>query len=257
MQGLDRYAYDSKLRNENPLDKLLFSLAAMLCCLLLNSIVASVLVLMVMLWLTVSKGGTPLKHFIRLMLIPSTFLMISVITIALSITRTPMVFIFSIYIRSFYIGVTEVGLATALRVAIKAWAAISCLYFLSLTTPMLEVISALRRLWLPSLFLELMSLIYRMIFIFMETAQTIYLAQSSRLGYITIRGGIKSLGGLVSVLFLRSYRKAEELYIALESRGYENELMVLEEPRQHDIKWYIGIIGLISLLVALKLLTGR
>ncbi len=257
MQGLDRYAYDSKLRNENPLDKLLFSLATMISCLLLNSIGVSILVLMVMVWLSVIKGGTPLKHFIGLMLIPSAFLMISVTTIALSISRAPMAFLYSIYIQNLYIGVTESGLALALGLMAKALAAISCMYFLSLTTPMLEVISALRRLRLPSLLLELMALIYRMIFIFMETAQAIYLAQSSRLGYIGLRGSLKALGGLVSALFMRSYRKAEELYIALEARGYDGELVVLEEPRQHSIKWYIGIMGLNSLLVVSKLLIGR
>ena len=51
----------------------------------------------------------------------------------------------------------------------RAVGAVSCLYFLSLTTPVPEVLSVLRRLRMPGVLLDLAILIYRYIFI-LQTA---------------------------------------------------------------------------------------
>ncbi len=57
-----------------------------------------------------------------------------------------------------------------------------------------------------------MSLIYRFIFVLMETADTMVIAQSSRLGYSSIISGYRSLGVLVSSVFIRSYQQADKIY---------------------------------------------
>ena len=255
MQSLDSYAYSSKLIRVNPLEKLLFSLITMLTCLLLNKIEVSICVLLAMTILIVFRGGTSVKTFIRLMLLPSIFILLSILAIAFGASETPESFILSIKISKLYIGVTWAGLGLALSLALKALATISCLYFLSLTTPMIQVISSLRSLKLPELILELMTLIYRLIFVFIESAEAIYLAQSSRLGYSSIESSFKSFGSLVSALFISAYRRSEELYIALEARGYDGELRVLEEPQQVSLKSYIMIVTFNTLLIALSILT--
>ena len=105
--------------------------------------------------------------------------------------------------------------------------AVACMYFLTLNTPVTDVTMALEKLHVPRLLVELMELIYRFIFVLAETAANIRIAQESRLGYQGLRRSISSLGTLISMVFLRAWRKADRVYTALESRGYANHLTTL------------------------------
>ena len=110
---------------------------------------------------------------------------------------------------------------------------------------------------MPKLIVELMGLIYRFIFVLLETADTMITAQNSRLGYSSLSAGFRSLGTLVSTLFIRSYKRSDELYTALEARGYDGDLNVLEET--FDTHWtgYIPAAAINLVLVTATLLIRR
>ena len=74
-----------------------------------------------------------------------------------------------------------------------------------------------------------------------------FISQNSRLGYRDIKTSYKSLGALASTLFIRSFKRANDLYTALEARGYNGELKVLEEQVQK--RNYIYIITIIINLI--------
>jgi len=256
MVNIDNYAYISKLKNINPSEKLFFALLTMGVCLGANSTVISLAILLIMAWITVQKGGIPFKVFLKLMLVPLLFLIIGVLTIAITAADSPVSYIFSVRIFDTYLGVSKTGIVSATRLLFRALGAVSCLYYLSLNTPLIDLLSALKKLKCPILLLELMNLIYRFIFVLMETADTIYLAQNSRLGYSTIKSGYHSLGGLVSTLFVRAYKQSDELYTALEARGYDGgEIKVLEEQFQFGKAGYIkaAVINIFLIIAALAL----
>jgi cobalt/nickel transport system permease protein len=102
---------------------------------------------------------------------------------------------------------------------------------------------------------ELMSLIYRFIFVLLETADTMFTAQSSRLGYVDLKTSYRSLGALVSTLFVRAYKRSTDLYTSLESRGYDGDLNVLEEPFQknHTLYWAAILVNSMLLFIALAI----
>src|SRR5688572_9436465 len=76
-----------------------------------------------------------------------------------------------------------------------------------------------------------MTLVYRFIFVLIETAQAMHVAQEARLGYSTAGRSLKSVGMLVSNLYLRSNARASVLFTALTARGYTGDLRVLrDEP---------------------------
>lgn len=110
----------------------------------------------------------------------------------------------------------------------RSLGAVSCLYFLSLTTPMAEILSVLGKLKLPPLLIELMSITYRYIFVLLETADQIYIAQASRWGYATWKTSYSSLGQLLSNLFSKSFYNSKMLYMTLSSRCYTGQLQVLD-----------------------------
>jgi len=229
MNSIDKLAYISKLRKTNPMEKFIFSMLTMAICISLNNILVSGTILLLMSGITVFKGKIPLKAYAQLITIPLTFLIIGVITIAINTVLTDKGLLFSFSIFSVRFGATSESLLLAARIFFKSIASVSCLYFLTLSTPIFEVLSVLRRLKAPKLFVELMGLIYRFIFVLLETANMIFISQSSRLGYSTIKTGYSSLGKLVVAIFVSSYKRSQDIYTAMESRCYDGEINLLED----------------------------
>lgn len=256
MMNTDRYAYTSKLKSVNPMEKLIFALLTLVVGLWADSLPVSIAILLIMAFFSVVKGGTPLAHYLWLMLIPFSFLLVGVITVALEVTAEQQDFLLYSQVFGQNIGFTPSGLATALRLFFRAWAAVSCLYYLALTTPMVDILSALKKMRCPQLLIELMSLIYRFIFILLETAQTMIVAQNSRLGYINIRAAYHSLSAMLATLFVRAYKRSDDLYTALEARGYQGELKVLEEPYQRRRLGYLQTVVINSILVIMASILG-
>ena len=80
---------------------------------------------------------------------------------------------------------------TAARLVMaRALGAVGCLYFLSLSTPVPELLDALRRARVPEVVGDLAVLIYRYIFILFATFRSMRDAAASRLGYA---GPVRSL----------------------------------------------------------------
>lgn len=229
MLNIDQFAYASKLKQQDPREKLFFAFLTLGVCLWANSALVSLLIICIMGWVTVCKGGTPLPVFLKLLAVPMSFLLIGLLTIAVEFSGDPRPFILWAPVFGKYLGITNAGIHTAAVLFFKALGAVSCLYYLSLNTPLVDLLSALGKLKCPKLLTELMGLMYRFIFILLETVETMLTAQQARLGYSGISAGYRSLGALVSTLFIQAYKRADELYTALEARGYEGGLNVLGE----------------------------
>lgn len=253
---IDRFAYLSKLKDISPEEKLLFAFLTLIICLSSNSLTVFLAISFIMLGVSVIGGGIPLGIYIRIMLVPLAFLLMSVLTIALEVGNAATVFMVSFNISNFTLGITESSFKTAAMLFFKAFGAVSCLYFLSLNTPLVDLISTLRKLKLPQIILELMELIYRFIFVLFETAQIIYTSQLSRLGYQDLSTAYRSLGQLISVLFLKSYKYSSDLYTALEARGYEGTLRVVSKKHKVSIFNVFMIILVEIFLLVLVLWSG-
>jgi cobalt/nickel transport system permease protein len=76
-----------------------------------------------------------------------------------------------------------------------------------------------------------MVLVYRFVFVLLDTVQAIHTAQDARLGYSSWRRTFRSLGALVAALYGRAHARAAALFVALSARGYTGELRVLVERR--------------------------
>ncbi len=257
MISVDRYAYRSRYKQIDPLVKLVFAVLTIFVCLWADSAVLALIVLLTMSFITVIGGGIPVSVFSKLLLVPFTFLILAVITIIFNLSGSSDSFLLSLPLGGSYLGVTEAGLFSAARLFLKALAAVSCLYFLSLSTPLVALLSALRRLKVPVLLLELMALGYRFIFILIETAETLLTAQQSRLGYAGLKAGYHSLGALAAMLLVRSFRRGDALFTALEARCYSGELRVLEAHYITSNAAYLLPLGFNAALVLAALLIRR
>ncbi|WP_455110083.1 ATP-binding cassette domain-containing protein [Porphyromonas sp.] len=121
-------------------------------------------------------------------------------------------------------GIGYVGLRQALSTGLRSFSSALILLALLQLLPLYRLYSVLRSLGVPQLFIELVELTYRYIFVLEETTTQIRRAQLSRLGY---QGGLSAQIAdstlLLSRTFILSQVEADKLYLGLQSRGYEDE----------------------------------
>ena len=256
--GTDRYAYLSRLRRVDSVAKVWVSLAVLLLCLFSESIAVGLVTLAVMSVLNVALGGQRPGTVLRFMKVPLAFLVIGCLTIVVRPIPAEEPALWAVWLFArFRWGITQTWLHMGLMVFCKAMGAISAMYFLALNTPMTDLILALERLHVPKLLVELMELIYRFIFVLMDTAGRIRVAQESRLGYGGFRQSLDHMGDLVSLVFLRAWRKGDKVYTALEARGYDGSLTTLSAAYTGGGRMYAWGAAAAALQVAALLLERR
>ena len=130
---IDKLAYNSKLRNIAPISKLLFSMSVLVICIWANSFLVSVFTALTMLFLIIFIGKTSYKNVFHLMTVPIVFIIMGAAAIAISIGQNSSDMLFSLHFGNTYFGVSHTSLLSAVRVMIKCFGAVSCMYFLSLT----------------------------------------------------------------------------------------------------------------------------
>lgn len=254
MIAIDSYAYSNHLRSVHPSEKSLFAIMTMVICITSPTILTPLVILALMAGGIIFKARIPAQVFIKLLLIPLSFLLISVLTIAFSVSTTPSGFWLAQNLNGFTIGIRYPDLVNAVHLFLKSLGAVSCLYFLALTTPITELITLLHKIKVPYIITELMVLIYRFIFVFLDTAITIRRAQSSRIGYVSMKSTYRSLSQLFSALLGKMFLKSRDLYDSMSARGYTGEIKVLTKKYPINLKNYVIITVLEIPLILLNLL---
>ena len=68
-------------------------------------------------------------------------------------------------------------------------------------------------------------------FILADTTSAIRTSQNCRLGYQDYRTSLRSFGELCAVLFVRALKRSNDLYTAMDARGYDGKIRILHEKR--------------------------
>ncbi|MGE7840876.1 cobalt ECF transporter T component CbiQ [Lysinibacillus sp. NPDC093712] len=222
---IDKYAYMNKLASVHPLEKMTFSLGLLLLSLIVRDELISLITFIVMSAFIILGAKIPFQYYAKLLLLPGFFLLSSLLSILISIapnsSNLPAHFwAFSLSNWTFFIG--NESLITAQQLLFSVLGSISCLYFLILTTSVQSICHVLRQWRLPALFVELVELTYRFIFIFLNSMQKIHLAQQSRLGYQSPMQWLRSISMLIAALFAEMFQRSRELNNAMQARGGES-----------------------------------
>lgn len=240
MRAIDHHAWTNRWRDRHPAEKLLPALGLLLSVLFLPPLTTAPLALAGAALATVRGAGVPLRALVAVMAAPLAFLLAGAPFLAISLR----------FDEGFSVGFSPAGGRLALDATLRALAATGCLAFLILTTPLADWVPLLRRAGVPTGVIELILLIYRLIFVFAERALTGRRAQVARLGYSRLDRGLRSVGLLAGNLFQRALAQARRMEIGLAARGYDGELRVLAPAR--PLSWLrlmagmtgVGLIGL-------------
>lgn len=147
------------------------------------------------------------------------------------------------------------GLFESLLIMGKVAGCVSLVIFLSMTTPVNELLEAGRWFRIPKTWIEVAAITYRYVFVLIEDAITIRDAQKVRLGYSNLSRSIQSLVELTGSVFIRAYDQSVATADAMRMRGCMGGSKVFYEKRLEfkDIL-HLAIFSIILLLlVALNL----
>ena len=240
MRAIDQHAWTNRWRDWHPAEKLLPAGSLLILTLVLPPLTTAPLVLAGTALAVVCGAGVPWATLLSVLAAPAAFLLAGIPFLAVSVD----------FSHGFDLHLSDDGLRLALTTILRALAAMSCLAFLMLTTPLTDWVVLLRRVGVPAGVVELILLIYRLIFVFFERALTGHQAQTARLGYSRLDRSVRSLGLLAGNLFQRALAQAQRLETGLLARGYAGELRVLAPKRvlsRMRLAAGLGLVGLIGM----------
>jgi cobalt/nickel transport system permease protein len=243
---LDDYALMSPLRYTNNWLKLSLVMFGILAGVSSGSPEVPFLIALCMGVATVVFGKMPAGTYMKLLSGPASFVFLSVIIIAFFFGGGRELTGFDVL--GYHLGINAEGFDMALLVFARTLGGMSCLFFLALTTPMIELFAVLKKSKLPDSFIELSMMMYRYIFVFLEVAMSIKYAQTVRLGYKDLRTSLNSLAMLTTTLFLRSWEQGEKIFISMNARCYDGKMAFYEETRPLRIPetllavFYVGMV---------------
>ncbi len=116
------------------------------------------------------------------------------------------------------------GLLEGLRIGSRIIGAVSLVVLLSFCTSFTDFIAGLSWFKVPKGLIEILLFAYRYIFVLLEEAQVIYLAQKNRFGYSSLARGLNSFGTLTGSLILRVFEHSQNVSVSMIQRGYDGHL---------------------------------
>jgi len=218
MSHIDTSAYLNRWRKKSLAEKLLLAFGMLLIAISVPSWQAALLVAALMIGATLFGARVAFPLWWKTMSVPIGFLFVGLLTLIFQV-------------QPWSVSIAPHGLELAGRVGARAFAGLTCLLFLALTTPAADLVAGLRRIGVPAEIAEMTLLMYGFVFLLIDTAETMNSAQAARLGHINYRRRMKSLGLLIANLMPRVLTRARALEIGLAARGWHGELRVLSPVR--------------------------
>lgn len=250
--SIDFYAYASKIRDWNATFKVCLSVLTLIICIIFDNPYVSVAVIIAMAYLIIVKGELSVHMYLSVLSIPIVFILLGTFTIAIDFSNQPLGE-YNLYLGFCYVFTSKIKLKVVGFLILKVFAAISALQMMTLSTPSSEIIYVLRKAHVPQLIIELMSLIYRYIFILMDVYTKMKNSAESRLGYCDFKTSWYTFGSISSNMLVISLNKANSYYDAMEARCYDGNLIFLEEDKKVEI---IQIVAATVFVIFLILLWG-
>ena len=149
------------------------------------------------------------------------------------------------------LSVTYDGLMIFWNVLIKSYLTVLAMIVLMASTSFCDFLKALEKLKLSRIFTMILSFMYRYIFVIEDELMKMKQAKASR----SVGGSkmlhAKALTNMLGVLFIRSYERAENVYLAMCSRGFSGQIRTIHnfQLQKSDFSFLVLIT---SVLVAIR-----
>jgi cobalt/nickel transport system permease protein len=144
---------------------------------------------------------------------------------------------------------TVQGLKSAAFLVSRAETSATFAALLIFTTPWTHVLKALRVLGVPVVIVVILNMTHRYVFLLLQTARDMFEARQSRLvGPLSGPERRRLIAASAGVLLSKSLQLANEVFLAMQSRGYRGEHFTLDDFQMTRFDW-IGCVVIAALVM--------
>ena len=146
--------------------------------------------------------------------------------------------------------ITAQGLGSAAYLVTRVETAATLSLLLILTTPWTHVLKAMRVLRVPVVFVVILGMTFRYIFLLLQTARDMFESRQSRMvGQLEGPDRRRLASASVGVLLSKTLQLSGDVYMAMQSRGFRGEVYTLDDFAMRGRDWaaLAGFAGLAAL----------
>jgi cobalt/nickel transport system permease protein len=166
--------------------------------------------------------------------------------------------VFALGVGNAVLVLSDAGLIRFATILLRSWLSVQAAIILTATTPFPDLIHALRHLHVPSIFVAIISFMYRYLFVLSDETLRLLRAREARSaaplsGVHKARVGgslvwrARVAGNMIGQLFLRSYERSDRVYHAMLARGYQGQLLTMHAHEMRPRDWAVGAFALLVL----------
>ncbi len=156
----------------------------------------------------------------------------------------------------FGLVITRTGAQTALFLLMRVSTSVSLGILLILTTFWNTVLKALGVLRVPDVFVLILGMTYRYIYLLLHTANDMFLSRQSRVvGRISGAEERRIIAASAGTLLSKSLYLSSEVYLAMQSRGFRGYPRTMDTFKMHRSDWAASAI--VALIVVVAIWLGR
>ena len=241
------------LQGVDPRAKLGMFLAAILAASFTSSVPALV-VLYACLVAAALASRIPLDFYVRRVWVGIPLFAAIVVIPAIFLVPGPR--LFELTLGPITIAPSVPGLAGAILFVARVGVSVSVAILLVMVTPWADLLKSLRAIRTPQVFVLILSMTYRYIFLFLHTVNGIFLARKSRI--VARTSGAEQrrwISGTIGTVMSRSFKMSNEVYTAMLARGFGGEMRSYNAFAMRPPDW-LALAGTVALAGAI-LVFGR
>jgi cobalt/nickel transport system permease protein len=156
----------------------------------------------------------------------------------------------------FSLVITQTGMMTVLFLLLRVSTSVSLTLLLILTTPWSTVLSALSVLRVPDVFILILGMTYRYIYLLLHIANDMFLSRKSRVvGKLSTSENQRMLAGVSATLLDKSLNMSSEVYLAMQSRGFRGAVVTFRPFQMQTKDWLWSLVFL--MIASLTIFLGR
>ncbi len=150
--------------------------------------------------------------------------------------------------------ITRTGTQTALFLLLRVSTSVSATILLILTTPWNSVLKALGVLHVPDVFVLILGMTYRYIYLFLHTVNDMFLSRQSRvIGRLNSSEERRIMAANAGTLLGRSLDLSTEVYLAMQSRGFRGYPRTMDTFKMRPFDWLCLSITMMITIAAIWL----
>jgi cobalt/nickel transport system permease protein len=241
------------LQGNDPRAKLGMFLALILAASLANNVLILAALYLLILGAAYASR-VPFDFFIKRVWLGIPFFAGIVIIPSIFLTSGP--YLFEIPLGPLHLDASIPGLIGAVIFVARVGVSVSLAVLLVLTTPWADLLKSLQAVGVPQVFVLLLSMTYRYIFLFLHTVNGLFEARKSRtVGRTRGSEHRRWISGSMGSLLNRSFQMSNDVYAAMTSRGFTGRIRTYSAYRMTPGDW--GALLVAVCIAVASIVAGR